>query len=57
MLCPVKIELFIKIAVCIIDVLIFNLMANVPLNVFNFFNLSITAPHIFMYSTLAGCFS
>lgn len=57
MLSSVKIELFIKIAVCIIDVLIFNPMANIHLNVFNFFNLPITAPHIFMYSTLADCFS
>lgn len=46
MLCSVKIVLFIKIAACIIDVLIFNLMANIPLNVFNFFNLPITAPHL-----------
>lgn len=57
MLSSVKIELFIKIAVCIIDVLIFNLMANIHLNVFNFLNLPITAPHIFMYSTWPGCFS
>lgn len=57
MLCSVKIELFIKIAVCIIDVLIFNLMANIHLNVFNFLNLPVIAPHILMYSTWPGCFS
>ena len=40
MLSSVKIELFIKIAVCIIVVLIFNPMANIHLNVFNFFQLA-----------------
>lgn len=32
MLCSAKIELFIKIAVCVIDVLNFNLMTNIDLN-------------------------